>query len=363
MGELLKNYGEALARCAFCHDQCMSATAEVVVTGDQSLVLSRVANLIRLADEGRVEWSPDLARRLFYGLNDELQFQYCLAMKENHHPEPFLRAARAEAVQRNLAPASVMAVAEHLRRTGNLFGESEQLPLPVAPAAGGPILLHDAAARLLTPGALTAARELLKAVGPTPGEVAVPSGGMVEFDLGLADLARAAAVQTCEALAGLPEGPVVTTDPVLALALRMFYPQLGLTVNRPVLHISEYLAAHAEALPAFRPQAATVVYHDPGVLARGLDVVAPPRTLLARVPGLKLVEPVRTGVRAFSDGPLRGYPDKEVAGAISAERFAELRETGAGVIVTSSPYSLVNLAAVSDGTPVIDLVEFLHQAV
>lgn len=362
MGELLNVYGEALARCAFCHDQCMSATAEVVATGDQSLVLSRVANLIRLADGDRVAWSPELARRLFYDLVDERQFEYCIAKKENHHPEPFLRAARAEAVRRNLAPASVMAVAEQIRRTGNVFGEVEQLPTPTPPAVGGPILVHDAAARLLTPGALTAARALLAAVGPAPGELAIPSGGMVEFDLGLADQARAAAEQTCRTLATLPEGPLVTTDPVLALALRKFYPDWGLGVNRPVLHISEHLAGQAEALPGFRPQTVTAVYHDPGALARGLGAVAPPRALLARVPGLKLVEPITTGVRAASDGPLRGYPDEAVAATISRERFAELRATGAGIIITSSPYSVANLAAVSDGTPVIDLVEFLHQA-
>jgi len=362
MGEFLNMYGEALARCAFCHDQCMSATPEVVVTGDQSLVVSRVANLIRLAGGGQLQWSPELARRLFFGLTDELQFQYCLAAKEGHHFEPFLRAAREEAVRRQLAPTSVLAVAEHVRLSGNIFGRREELALPVGPAPGGPILVHDAATRVLTPGALAAARDLLGAVGPAPGELAVPSCGFVEFDLGLTHQAHAAASQAHAALAGLPDGPVVTTDPVLALALRKFYPQWGFVLNRPVLHISEYLAQRAEALPGFRPQAVTSVYHDPAALARGLGVVAPPRTLLARIPGMHLAEPITSGIRARGDGPLMGYPDEFVAAAITRARLAELRTTGAAVIITCSPYSVANLSGVSDGFPVIDLTEFLCQA-
>jgi|GEM_PF-2357281 len=362
MSDLIKTHGLELDRCAFCHDQCMSATPEVVATGDQTLVVSRVANFIRLADQGRLDWTEGLAKRLFYGLNDGLQYEYCLVKKEGHRIEPFLRAARAEAVRRGLAPAAVAAAAARVRDTGNVFGCLETLPEPVAPSRGGPILVHDAASRALTPDALAAARLLLQDVGDGPGELAIASCGMVEFDLGYVDLSQAAARRVQTALAALPEGPVVTGDPVLAYALRVMYPQWGLPLNRQVLHLSEYLVDRTDLLPTFRPRNEVATFHDPAALSRGLGIVDAPRALLARVSGLTLVEPVSSGAAAGSDGPLAGYPDPAVASAIRHARFNELVSTGASLIITSSPYSKANLEAADGGTPVFDLIEFLQSA-
>lgn len=359
MNTLISEYSEALSRCSYCHDQCMSASAEVVATGDQSLLLSRIATMIQMMESGMLPWNEKNATRLFYNLNDGLTHQFCIRAKEGHRYERFLQGARAEAVRRGLAPASVKAVAANLQATENAFGLADlRTPCRTPASPEAPLLIHDAAARLLTPGAITSGHLLLEAMGAAPGELAVASCGAVEWELGLTDQAVAAARQLLEAL---PDGtgPLVTTDPVLACALTDLYPRLGLQVKRPVLHISQYLAGQTSVLPLVRPWPVLAVFHDPGALSRGLGVVAEVRHLLSLVPGLRLTEPASFGQKAGSDGPLAGYPSADLVIAIARSRMAELKATGAAVIISASPYSTANLSQVPGALPVIDLTQAL----
>ena len=84
-----------------------------------------------------------------------------------------------------------------------------------------------------------------------------------------------------------------------------------------------------------------------------------PRRLLEMVPGLTLREPISFGKRAASDGPLAVYPDDEVCRSIASSRLRQLRETGAELVVTASPYSYANLSAVSQGFPILDICSLL----
>ncbi len=354
----LSDYLDELERCAFCHDQCMSASPEVIASSEQALIRSRLATLLMMLQGGKWEWSGNAANRLFYALNDGIQFHYCIrAKKENQHTEPYIRAARAEAVDRGLAPASVKEAAERFGRTGNLFGMDAQAAVS-APVGTAPLLVYDAGTLARAPGAIDAARRLVKLVDDHAGEAVIASCGFVEFDLGLAEQAERAARAAHAQLEAIPgEGPIVTPDPVLAYALNVFYPQWGLALSRPVLHVSQYLADHAEKLP-FSKAPVTVTYHDDWALARGLGEMEAPRKLLAAA-GAAIFEPVNTREKAESDGPLAAYPDGELAKEIASLRYEELAETGADWIITASPYGRANLGAVEDDIPVEDLCEFL----
>lgn len=366
MNDPFRELPEQLRHCAFCHDQCMSATPEAVATGSQAHVVSRVAILGRLLDRGELKWSPATAAPLFYGLNDGWQREYCIFAGDGQRIEPYLRRLRAQAVARGVAPEAVTNALSRARASGNVFG------LPASPRSdtqtGNKVAyLHDAATRFLTPAVVDAAHNVLEMAGTPPSDLPVESGGMVEFDLGDEDAARRAAMAVADAIDTSGASVIVTTDPTLAYVIRFGYPVLGIATTVPVMHLTEFLIERP-VLSSAGPSL-DVVFHDPPWLARGLGVVDAPREILRRVGGVNLLEPMMAGRLAASDGPLAGYPDADAAYAIARERVEELRATGADLIVSASPYSESNLAAAAGGSiEVVDVAEFLasrigHRAV
>jgi hypothetical protein len=352
----------AIDKCAFCHDQCMAATPELLATKDQSMVVSRVATQLRLISHGLREWAPEIAERTYLGLNDGIQYEDCLFHDEGHRIEPYLRSARRAALQSGVAPGSVRAISELLDLAGNVFGLVEELAAPQVLDHEAPILVHDAAMRYLDPTALHAARLLLERVSGPYSELAIASCGAVEADLGFDDRARHAAELVTARLREMGPGPVVTPDPTLAFTLSALYPAWGLKIGRPVFHLAHYLAGRLPLPLAMLRGGVTVVYHDPGSLARGLDIVDEPRTLLRGIGGVTLVEAIPGGRRASSDGPLAGYPRPDIATAIASIRLQELLATGADCIATASPYSLRNLRSVAHGVPVMDVLSIAATA-
>ena len=345
----------AVDRCSYCHDQCMSGTPELLATKDQSMAVSRVATMLRQRRLREAPWDAALSTRVFLGLDDGLQFESCIYRHEGHRIEPYLRAARRDAIAAGHIPASVAVVQGHAIATGNVFGLVETLADPVHSLDGTPILVHDAAVRALMPEALVAARRLLLAVDGRLAEVAVASCGAVEADLGLDDLAHAAAGRMAARLAAMPPGPLVTIDAAVAIAIMDMETRWGITIGRPVAHLSTYLAGH-DRLPRVEPRArVSVVLHDSGALARGLGILDAPRILLRAVAGGGLREAVPSGRLASSDGPVAGYPRPDIALVMARTRARQLTETGADCIITACPSSLRNLRSAEPDRPVLDL--------
>jgi hypothetical protein len=308
------------------------------------------ANLLALLEHRR-DWTPARAHTLFYGLDQALQREFCVFLDGSQDQRRYLRLGRQAAVERGLVPDSVQRLIDTIHRDGAPLGPGGDL-VERAPTADAATLIFDAAATLLDPAGLAAARTLLPTVDSGAGELGITSSGWIELTLGLSDAAAAAAAAVRRRLAALPgEGPLVTNDPALVLAARELW-----RVERSVVHLAEYLAD-------WRPVAAprgVAVFHDPGLLARDLDLTTEPRKLL-RAAGYDLVEAARHGRHAAEDGPLAGYPDPALAASIARARVAELVSSGADVIVTGSPWSVRNLAPFSP-LPVMDLATALQGA-
>lgn len=340
----------------------MSGTPELLATRDHSTVVSRVAAMLRHRwMDGRV-WDADQVERVFLGVNDGLQSEYCIYRADGHRIEPYLRAARQDAIEAGFAPASVERARTMVESSGNIFGVHEALADPVIGAAGAPALVHDAATRLLLGTGLDAARRLLLRLDGDASELAIASCGLVEADLGLTDLARRGMADLAGRLDALPAGPVVTIDATLALAIRAAEDSRGPGLGREVMHLSRYLVDHPRRPRPQRRVNLSAVYHDAGPLARGLGVVEEPRALLRDIAGMDLLEATPTGRRASSDGPLAGYPRADIAATMARTRVDELAETGADCIVVADPYSLRNLRAVAGDRPVVDLWALLDVA-
>lgn len=122
------------------------------------------------------------------------------------------------------------------------------------------------------------------------------------------------------------------------------YPEF--MVHFEVVHISEFLAelVGQGRLAIEGSLAQKVTYHDPCYLGRHNGIYDQPRGVLAKVPGLELVEmPDRRQASLCCGGGGGGiWMDRP-----KGERFADLRlgqakQTGAGVLCTSCPYCISN---------------------
>lgn len=98
----------------------------------------------------------------------------------------------------------------------------------------------------------------------------------------------------------------------------------------------------------------TVTFHDPCYLSRHSDYTERPREILSNV--TELIEPANNRKRSMCcGGPSELlYPD--ITEKVAAKRYAELKNTGAQMILTSCPVCFANL---NRGAEVHDISEFL----
>ena len=110
---------------------------------------------------------------------------------------------------------------------------------------------------------------------------------------------------------------------------------------------------------------ATVTYHDPCHLVRGLGVARQPRRLLAGVPGLTLHE-MREPARCCGGAGSFALTHQELSIAIGARKAADIAQTGAEIVATACPGCRMQLAEVlaqaEDARPVAHVVELLVAA-
>jgi Fe-S oxidoreductase len=182
-------------------------------------------------------------------------------------------------------------------------------------------------------------------------------------------------------------------------AFNVLYDKFGLKGDLEVLHTSQYFQRLIEEgrLTPLKPVNLTVTYHDPCHLGRlgenyihwqgkrkegqiilfdppkefrrgTRGVYKPPRELLGKVPGLKLVEMSRIKEYAWCCGAGGGVQETnpDFAAWTAAERIREARETEAEAIVTGCPgcetlFRSVNKRS-ANGLKVYDIVDLLAMA-
>ncbi|MBN1337564.1 MAG: (Fe-S)-binding protein [Deltaproteobacteria bacterium] len=121
-----------------------------------------------------------------------------------------------------------------------------------------------------------------------------------------------------------------------ARTLRLDYgPFLGSSPR--IQHLSEYLAERLSDLPLVRETTRRVTFQDPCRLGRHLGVVDAPRSLLAAVPGLELVEMAHAGLNATCCAGGTWSACDRYAKKLQVERLKEAKATGAEILVTACP--------------------------
>ncbi len=130
-----------------------------------------------------------------------------------------------------------------------------------------------------------------------------------------------------------------------------------------VRDITELLDA-LEIDPPEHPIDATVTYQEPCHLAHAQRVTGAPRRLLAKIPGLKLVEMDESSVCCGSAG-IYNLTQPEMAKRLQTRKVDRVRATGAQIVATANPGCALQLeAGLRGGEPVAvkHVVELLDAA-
>jgi len=131
-----------------------------------------------------------------------------------------------------------------------------------------------------------------------------------------------------------------------------------------VRDVSEILAEQPLRRP-LQPVARTVTYHDPCHVVHGQKIRTQPRTLLAQIPGLRVVELKEADWCCGSAGTYN-LTQPEMATRLQERKVAHVQATGADAVVTANPGCIIQIAQglAAKGSPiqVLHIVELLDQA-
>jgi Fe-S oxidoreductase len=281
---------------------------------------------------------------------------------------PILIGARRGLVSNGEAPEYLGAVYNHLERRGNIWGlgyDQRQKFVQSAALETFDPAKHDVLVWLGCAGAFEADYQksmrslfdILRARGVRfgvlskercTGDPAKRTGNEYMYqELATGNIADLKAA-----------GPkkILTSCPHCVKTIGDDYRQFGYDVD--VVHSAVFVDALLRSLP---PAAAThgaapaVTFHDPCYLGRYAGTVDEPRRLLTQFGGA-IAEPERNRENPFCCGAGGGllFADKEEepGSRISDVRFKQLRQTGAGTVVTACPFCSIMLkgAHASAGT-------------
>ncbi len=129
-----------------------------------------------------------------------------------------------------------------------------------------------------------------------------------------------------------------------------------------VVHVSQLLAERLGDLKLGRLDM-DVVYHDPCHLGRRMSVYDEPRKLLASIPGLNVKEFSSSRERATCCGGGGGVRSarKDLSSKLGKVKAREAKEMGAAAIATACPFCEVNLS--DCGAEVLDIVEIVARSI
>jgi Fe-S oxidoreductase len=187
------------------------------------------------------------------------------------------------------------------------------------------------------------------------GDVAKRTGNEYQFqelaNQNIADL-RAAGVTK-----------ILTSCPHCLKTIGDDYRRFGYEVR--VVHSATLVAELTRGMRLNGDDREAVTFHDPCYLGRYAGRTEEPRELVERFGGA-IREPERTRENPFCCGAGGGllFEEKEEGVRISDVRFSQLRETGAGTILTACPFCTIMLksaqASAQVETQVVDLMTFVN---
>jgi glycolate oxidase iron-sulfur subunit len=104
----------------------------------------------------------------------------------------------------------------------------------------------------------------------------------------------------------------------------------------PVIDLMAFLAEHGLGETTLHPLPVRVAYHDACHALRAQHIHDAPRALLARIPGLELVE-IRDGDRCCGAAGIYAATQPAMAGALGRGKAVAVEATGATIVASANP--------------------------
>jgi len=292
---------------------------------------------------------------------------------------PILIGTRRGLVSNGQAPESLGAMYNDLERRSNIWGLSYDQRAKFVGSASLEIFdprKHDVLVWLGCAGAfeadfqksLRSMFDILHAKGVSFGVLSKERcTGDPAKRTGNEYMYQALANANIEDLRAAAPKTILTSCPHCVKTIGEDYRKFGYTVN--IVHSAVYVEELTRADVAAAGQAPeALTYHDPCYLARYGGRTDEPRALLARFGG-EVKEPERNRENPYCCGAGGGllFADKEEepGARISDVRFKQLRDTGAGTVVTACPFCSIMLKGAQSSAPeanvqFVDLMTFVN---
>jgi Fe-S oxidoreductase len=286
---------------------------------------------------------------------------------------PLIIGSRRGLVSNGDAPEYLGAVYNHLERRGNIWGLSYDQRQKFVDSATLEVFdptKHDVLVWLGCAGAfeadfqrsLRSLFEILRAKGIRFGVLSKERcTGDPAKRTGNEYMYQELATANIEDLKAAGPKKILTSCPHCVKTIGEDYRKFGYEVE--IVHSAVFVEAITRSDRAAASDG-SVTYHDPCYLGRYAGKVDEPRALLTRFGG-DVKEPVRNRDNPYCCGAGGGllFADKEEepGSRISDVRFKQLKETGAGTVVTACPFCSIMLkgAQASDPSSTVQFVDLM----
>ncbi len=166
---------------------------------------------------------------------------------------------------------------------------------------------------------------------------------------------------------------IITLCPSCTYTFKEIYPKYGLKIKKRIKHITSFLIElvnKGKIKSGKYREKERVVYHDPCILARQLNIVNEPRFLLRKT-GVKILSPPHKGKETFccGSGGLLRFSNPKIAEEIAKKRLKDLLSTKPEVIVSACPtceetlQKQLNQIEWKGRVQVRDIMEHIHETV
>jgi len=372
----IKEISDKIEICAYCPLMCQDICTVFGETKNQATCPTMQQFLLWLINEGKAEYSREVAEIMYECCCGCLLCQSWCATRQDV-PEK-VRAARMDLVELNLTPKPVHDLHRYTLECHNPYGKPHEERFknvegkPAHRATGAEILYFVGCTAAYRRPEI--AETVIKVLESANLNFALMDGeewccGLPQWELGLEATAKALAEHNSNYINGSGCSIVITSCPECYYMLKKVYPSIGFSINAEVYHVSEYVNAlikdgKLSLKGVFTGKAS---YHDPCYLGRHMKVFDEPRELIKKIGVTDFVEMRWVRDKAYCCGGNIGFnlTHPELSSRIGEKIVEEAKMVDAELLITNCPLckELLIKHAKGKGVKVYDLMEIIEESI